>query len=377
MGPLAEVAARGFGDLGDALGDALDRITRSEGTVEGLETLFLALSGTLRVVGHTLGWLGDRFHEFNVFQAKVFGDLEDINKALGLDAAAGAFAKLNDVFERMTGTGESLHGMFRKLGSEGVDPFADYLHRAWEEQERLRAETEASTRAIEDFWNQVRAATDADIAWERGLDNLTESVKENGTSLDITTEKGRRNIEAVEAAIEAAQRQYDANVKAGMSAQESGQRFAAEVQHLEDVAAAAGFSRSELEKLSGKYLITVAVAGANSIANAVLNAFYGRGGTATVTQRSSTAMGMRASGGPVSAGGAYLVGENGPEVLQMGSRNGYVHPNSAVMSGASGGSSKVVHEFNFTGDTNSWLLMAIENAIRTGQLKISSKAIVG
>ena len=38
----------------------------------------------------------------------------------------------------------------------------------------------------------------------------------------------------------------------------------------------------------------------------------------------------KAAGGPVSAGGAYLVGEKGPEVLQMGSKGGNIVPNSAM-----------------------------------------------
>jgi len=38
----------------------------------------------------------------------------------------------------------------------------------------------------------------------------------------------------------------------------------------------------------------------------------------------------RANGGPVSAGGTYLVGERGPELLTMGARSGYVTPNSAM-----------------------------------------------
>lgn len=43
--------------------------------------------------------------------------------------------------------------------------------------------------------------------------------------------------------------------------------------------------------------------------------------------------GVRAAGGPVSPGGAYLVGEKGPEVLQMGSTGGYVHPNGSAGGG--------------------------------------------
>ena len=41
----------------------------------------------------------------------------------------------------------------------------------------------------------------------------------------------------------------------------------------------------------------------------------------------------RANGGPVSAGGAYLVGERGPELLQMGSKGGNIIPNNAIGGG--------------------------------------------
>ena len=41
----------------------------------------------------------------------------------------------------------------------------------------------------------------------------------------------------------------------------------------------------------------------------------------------------RASGGPVSAGGAYVVGERGPEILQMGSKGGNIIPNNAIGGG--------------------------------------------
>ena len=41
-------------------------------------------------------------------------------------------------------------------------------------------------------------------------------------------------------------------------------------------------------------------------------------------------VGKKARGGPVSAGGAYLVGEKGPEILQMGSKSGNVIPNNKI-----------------------------------------------
>lgn len=42
----------------------------------------------------------------------------------------------------------------------------------------------------------------------------------------------------------------------------------------------------------------------------------------------------RAGGGSVSSGGTYLVGEKGPELLQMGSQSGHITPNGAIGGGA-------------------------------------------
>ena len=56
--------------------------------------------------------------------------------------------------------------------------------------------------------------------------------------------------------------------------------------------------------------------------------------------------GRRASGGPVGAGGRYLVGENGPEILSMGGSSGTIIPNGA----GSGVSVTVVYNAE-TGDS--------------------------
>jgi hypothetical protein len=45
---------------------------------------------------------------------------------------------------------------------------------------------------------------------------------------------------------------------------------------------------------------------------------------------SARPVGERASGGPVSSGETYLVGEKGPELLHMGSGSGSVTPNDKI-----------------------------------------------
>jgi hypothetical protein len=55
-----------------------------------------------------------------------------------------------------------------------------------------------------------------------------------------------------------------------------------------------------------------------------LNPFAGGGGEVD---------GQRARGGPISRGGTYLVGEEGPELITA-NRNGYVHPAGQGMEGS-------------------------------------------
>jgi hypothetical protein len=77
-------------------------------------------------------------------------------------------------------------------------------------------------------------------------------------------------------------------------------------------------------------------------------AFAGQGsGTVGSMPTPGTYLGGRASGGPVYPGQTYLVGEEGPELLRMGSRTGNVIPNDAL--GGGGSFEQTVHIHNATG----------------------------
>ena len=68
-------------------------------------------------------------------------------------------------------------------------------------------------------------------------------------------------------------------------------------------------------------------------------------------------------GGPVSAGGAYVVGERGPEILQMGSKGGNVIPNSQI-----GGSGSVTNIVNVSVDASGSAVQGNDaNAAQLGQ----------
>lgn len=90
--------------------------------------------------------------------------------------------------------------------------------------------------------------------------------------------------------------------------------------------------------------------GFGGLLTSVIGAFGGGKSSAAVaaSKFSLPGFGKRAMGGPVSAGGAYLVGERGPEILQMGSAAGNVIPNHELNARPAAASTKV---FNINVDS--------------------------
>jgi len=93
---------------------------------------------------------------------------------------------------------------------------------------------------------------------------------------------------------------------------------------------------NDLKRKLVEVAIQRAVSGiGNFLGNALGDLFGGGGTTGSLFKKGKKvgSTGKRASGGPVSAGGAFLVGERGPEILQMGSKGGNIIPNNAIGGG--------------------------------------------
>lgn len=89
---------------------------------------------------------------------------------------------------------------------------------------------------------------------------------------------------------------------------------------------------------TGQAIISAALAANNALAVPIIGpalsvtaAALGAAQVAII--QNQTYQGTRAMGGQVSAGGRFLVGENGPEVLQLGGQGGSITPNHALDSG--------------------------------------------
>jgi TP901 family phage tail tape measure protein len=96
-------------------------------------------------------------------------------------------------------------------------------------------------------------AKSAQLAFLDSVQSVTDSVKQNGTSLDDNTDAGRKNEEAIIASIKAAQAHAVAMQQAGASAANAGQHFLADEAALRKQALAAGLSKDQVDALIKKY----------------------------------------------------------------------------------------------------------------------------
>ncbi|MBN9022407.1 MAG: hypothetical protein J0H08_10020 [Rhizobiales bacterium] len=77
---------------------------------------------------------------------------------------------------------------------------------------------------------------------------------------------------------------------------------------------------------------------------------------------------LRAKGGPVSAGGSYIVGEEGPELITP-SRSGYVHPSGTGFGSGSAITVAPVFHFNNTRGADAALITAEVRRVLRGEVR--------
>lgn len=113
------------------------------------------------------------------------------------------------------------------------------------------AATKAAQKVVDDFIDAQYAAVHSQIDFERALDDVTEAIKENGRSLDIRDEKGRKSAEAVLKGLEAARRAREDNVASGkLTEAEAEAQYQRDLARLRDRALKAGVTKKAYDDLA-------------------------------------------------------------------------------------------------------------------------------
>ncbi|MET8265935.1 hypothetical protein ABZU92_18305 [Micromonospora arida] len=208
-GPVVRELSEGLPRIGDAISDALSDI--SGGADEGASAvrgLLMGLESGIRTVGTFVGGL-----------AQVYGAFVKAGQG-GAHFAEGIAGWLPVVGDKITDNRERMDELAGALegggesGKEAGDWIFGGLMKAAESATAATTEVKSLREAIDEFAGQALDARAASRDFEEAVDTATESVKRNGRTLDIGTEKGRANQAALDAIATAAIRKSQATLTA-------------------------------------------------------------------------------------------------------------------------------------------------------------------
>ena len=253
----------------DAIEQILDSITRSLG---GIEPFVDELGSAFEVLGDSIGKAIEILVSSGDDGQKALRDLVAL-----LGAAIIATALLFRFFA-------NLHGAIRDATvriAELAEPFSfiavtlahiiklidERANRnkafvntntdAADSLESLIAATKGETDALKDYRNAIDRASDAvrdqlglTLDWEEALDSITESIKKNGKTLDVTNEKGRENVREFGNALQIAEQRAINLVSQGkMTSEQALAQFDAQTAALRRMAVQAGLSEVQFNAL--------------------------------------------------------------------------------------------------------------------------------
>ncbi|MEV6696221.1 phage tail tape measure protein [Streptomyces sp. NPDC051453] len=199
--------------------------------------------------------------------------IKSVDEALGQLAQSGNAQLASDAFNQLAGAaaadGTSKEKLLTllpqytdalanndvqsKTTAGSQKELADQLGVTADQLQDNRSEAEKLTDALNALNGVNISAGEKEISFRQSLDDLTKSVKENGTSLDISSDKGRKVkgafLEAAQAAMD-----HAAAVAQQKDSQEAGQAvLAKDITLLKQQMHAAGFSKDAIEKLTAAY----------------------------------------------------------------------------------------------------------------------------
>lgn len=228
--PFIDELANGFAIIGAAIGESLEILvnTGEEGE-EGLRDLATAVAvliiGAARLVA---------------ILTEVYGFFRDI--ALAVPIIAGPFAVFfgaaNQAAKGANEYGDATAGLTERItGSISAT------------DEQTKAIKEAAA-AMDKARDAAFGLIDATLDYEESIDDLSDTLKENGKTFTQETEKGRENIRALGDAIKAAQADTEKRYAEGkISAEEARNLYKAEIDEILGIARAHGISEAAIRSV--------------------------------------------------------------------------------------------------------------------------------
>lgn len=288
--PILRSLSRDLPHLGEDLSDMFSSMAEHpEAATAAMHDLVTIIGQTARGIGNLTEFLSSYYEVLIKTGEVTTGWANDLPKWVKQITPLAAVA---DYFD---GNVEAM-----KKASDASHDFRDVTQQVTTVEYRFGSALQGTTGDLEAQRNAMLNLVDTHLDLRRStqeieeaIDSFSESVDENGRSLDITTEKGRNNRAAIEASIDALRRgeqaAYDnalANGATGIEAEEAAKRYhETYIPALVDAAVKAGFNRDQVAALYE-----------------ILNKLDGRRITYTLVQRGGRTIGAKVDSGFIPAG---------------------------------------------------------------------------
>jgi hypothetical protein len=394
-GPVIQVIGDELPRLGRALATAMADISSgSEGGAEALRDVFIVIEGTIVGVGRLIMMLENAYAAIKSFGngwKDAVSYLRDTNGLLWLllapmDALIKVFDpnKPNEFAHALhdSATGTRDLGNETSATSQDLQGFISALGQG-------KTTIDDVAAAITDkLISSMLALDNANLGFEKSLTSVGEAFAQNGRQIDIHTAKGQANREAILGSVAALQKQYDENVKAGMSAVDAASAYDQGTAALERQLKKAGLTTAQISDLIGKYKgvpgkvdTDIAAHGLAEVLNDLddtlrtINNLPKRTDLYIYEHHSGIVGGKEGPGkyasGTMSArGGLALVGEEGPELVDLpaGARvytANEIRALASSRSGSSGSGASVEVIFGSDGsELGDAILAIVQKAVR-------------
>lgn len=249
-----------------------------------------------------------------------------------------------------------------------------------EESDELKKSQKAwddALKAAKGYFDFFRGQVDTLGSARQANREFVKTLQDNGMALDMNTDKGWANVQSLEASVTKWEEWGIAQIQAGAPIDETTSKVNSQIASLRNQYGQMGGNQAQFDfwvaslgatpKDVATAFSTPGLAEANAavrellgnlsalgqgeqIARQMAAYFNGIGATGIANQYTrvadlasrtgammTAAMPGRAVGGGVTAGGSYLVGERGPELLQMGNRSGQIVPAAQTAEALGGG----------------------------------------
>lgn len=309
-GPVITELGAAIGGIGQHAGEFFDTISHgSAGAADSIHDLATALNTTLDVLGPVILGLTDIYavaHKIGAAEQFFVGLLGPLGQVADLLSKTGVF-------------GDKAAGSLT-LVKKGTDSIAAATPRATEAIVTFTDALDAAASAGQGLYGSTTNVADAEASLEG-------SIKKNGKTLDLNTQKGRNNRTALLGVASALTNNYDNFVKVNGEGVKSAQMANNNRKKFIEFAESLGKSKTQAEALATQLGLLPR--------NVSINVHYSVTGREALDP-SGHRLGYKADGGPVKKGHAYIVGEKRPELF-VPDRDGTIIPSLDQMGGASGG----------------------------------------